>query len=200
MGKGRRYRETNVITVANISFGLVLLLIWVSLYYCQNCALHHMSSGQLLCPSDPVAVFHKSLWLCFLEKKNNNFHYEIPPGFIFLISSHMLLWLWVKRLQGFCCEAMKNIALNSKEFICFTSWVCSSQSGSCAGATCASPEVQAKESCFSPPLPSLLEAEDVMQTAQQLSVVARCLWRHTTTAHEGTPCLSARITGTEWFI
>lgn len=138
--------------------GLVLLLIWVSLCPCQNCALYRVSSGQLLMPLWPCCSISEVSLAVFSEKKNNNFHYKFPlkPGFIFLVSSHMLLWLWVKCLQGPWCEALNNIVLNSKEFICITSWVCSSRSSSCTGAIRASQEVVCvKESCLSL---SLLEA------------------------------------------
>lgn len=136
------------------------------------------------CPSDLVVVFHKSLWLCFLEKKNNNFHYEIPPGFIFLISSHMLLWLWVKCLQGFCCEATKNIALNKKEFLCFTSWVCSSELS--RSHLCITRRSSSRGELLFPSL-CCWRAGGVPQAGQCLSVVAQGLWCHITMACEALP-------------
>lgn len=122
--------------------GLVLLLIRVSLRSSQNCVLYHVSSGQLLMPLWPCCSVPEFSLVVFSEKKNS-FHYKIPlkPGFIFLFSSHMVLWLLVKCLQGLWCEAMNNIALNSKEFICLVFQVWSSQSSSCTGAICASLEV-----------------------------------------------------------
>lgn len=93
MGKGRRYSKTNVTTVAKTVSGLAAymsIVVFLSKLSIVPCVLRTISDGPLTSwwhySGLSGSVFRSE------NQSNINFHFKIPlkPGFVFLVSSHML--------------------------------------------------------------------------------------------------------------